>query len=225
MEQKKSNYRFSYDGKPDYAMLNIELAPQKGLVVEASAMAYMDTNIVMETRLRGGLGRFLTGESLFINDFSAKGGPGIMGISPASPGEIQHVYLENNEIYLQNNSFLAASPELKIESKWQGMIKGFFSGESIFLIRVSGTGDLWFNTFGSLVEIDVTESYVVDTGCIAAFSAGLTYEIGRIGGYKSLFFSGEGFVCKFRGQGKIWLQSRQPRPYAWLFKPYRPSKN
>ena len=59
------------------------------------------------------------------------------------------------------------------ESKWQGMIKGFFSGESLFLIKCSGSGDLWFNTYGAMFEVDVDGEYVIDTGHIVAFTEGL----------------------------------------------------
>ena len=108
------------------------------------------------------------------------------------------------------------------ESKWQGMIKGFFSGESLFLIKCSGSGDLWFNTYGAMFEVDVDGEYVIDTGHIVAFTEGLDYDISRIGGYKSLFFSGEGFVCRFKGKGKIWAQTRKINAFkSWIY-PYRP---
>ena len=94
------------------------------------------------------------------------------------------------------------------ETKWQGLTKGFFSGENFFLIRCSGKGDLWFNTYGALIKIDVDGDYVVDTGNIVAFTSELQYSISKVGGYKSLFFSGEGLVCRFSGKGKVWIQTR-----------------
>ena len=70
--------------------------------------------------------------------------------------------------------------------------------ESFFLIRCSGHGDVWFNCFGAMFEIDVVDEYIIDTGHIVAFTEGLDYKISKIGGYKSLFFSGEGFVARFK---------------------------
>ena len=187
-------------------------------------MATMDTHILMKTKFKGGLKRFLTGESLFINEFKAEQGKGEITIAPGPPGDLAHVYLEDETIFLQNSSYVASSPQLNLETKWQGLVKGFFSGESLFLIRCSGTGDLWFNTYGALVEIDVTQGYVVDTGFIVAFTDGLDYSVTKLGGYKSLFFSGEGFVCHFRGQGKVWIQTRQVSAFtSWVY-PYRPVK-
>ena len=101
----------------------------------------------------------------------------------------------------------------------------FFSGESLFLIRCSGHGDLWFNTYGALLEVDVTGDYVVDTGHIVAFTDGLDYSVTKVGGYKSLFLSGEGLVCRFRGEGKVWIQSRKAPAFIWWANAFRPVKS
>lgn len=219
------NFNFNIDHKPDYSFLTVQIPAGKTLKVEAAAMATMDTNIIMKTKMKGGLGRFLTGESIFVNEFTAQNGMGEIGIAPNAPGDIDHVYLNNETIYLQNSAFVASSPELKIETKWQGLTKGFFSGEKLFLIKVSGTGDLWFNSYGGIMQIDVTDNYIVDTGHIVAFTENLDYKVGRIGGYKSLFFSGEGFVCRFSGNGKVWIQTRKIQPLTSFLNPFRPQKN
>lgn len=201
-------FEYRVDGRPDFSFLTISLPADASLKVEASAMATMDTNLVMKTKMRGGLGRLITGESMFINEFTAEAGGGNIGIAPGAPGDLDHVYLDSETIYLQNSAFVAAAMEIEIETKWQGLTKGFFSGENLFLIRCSGKGDLWFNTYGGLFQIDVDGGYVVDTGNIVAFTDGLEYKVSKVGGYKSLFFSGEGFVCRFSGKGKVWVQTR-----------------
>lgn len=217
-------FKFSVQGQPDYAFVTVQIPANQTLKVEASAMATMDTNLVMKTKLRGGLSRFVTGESIFINEFTAQGGPGEIGIAPGAPGDLRHVYLQDQTIYLQNSAYVASTTGVAVESKWQGLLKGFFSGESLFLIRCQGNGDLWFSSFGGIIEIDVSGEYVVDTGNIVAFTDGLTYNVTKIGGYKSLFFSGEGFVCRFSGQGRVWIQTRKIGPLvSWVW-PFRPTK-
>lgn len=216
--------KFNVQGQPDYAFLTVQIPANQTLKVEASAMATMDTNLVMKTRLRGGLSRFVTGESIFINEFTAQGGPGEIGIAPGAPGDLRHVYLQEQTIYLQNSAYVASTTGVAVESKWQGLMKGFFSGESLFLIRCQGTGDLWFSSYGGIIEIDVAGEYVVDTGNIVAFTDGLQYTVTKVGGYKSLFFSGEGFVCRFSGQGRVWIQTRKVGPLvSWVW-PFRPTK-
>ena len=216
--------KFQISGQPDYAFVTVEIPAGQTLKVEASAMATMDTHLVMKTKLRGGLGRFVTGESIFINEFTADGGPGEIGIAPGAPGDLRHFYLDDQTIYLQNSGFVACTPGVTVESKWQGLLKGFFSGESLFLIRCQGRGDLWFSSYGGIIELDVVDGqYVVDTGNIVAFTDGLTYEVTKVGGYKSLFFSGEGFVCRFKGTGRIWVQTRKVGALASWVSAYRPS--
>lgn len=221
----KKGLDFKFDCKPDYGFITIQIPSGQKLKVEAAAMATMDTNIEMKTKLKGGFSRFLSGESLFINEFSAKNGNGQIQIAPACPGDVDHVYLENQTIYLQNTAFVAATEGVNVESKWQGFAKGFFSGENFFLIRCSGIGDLWFNSYGGIIEIDVEDGYVVDTGHIVAFTEGLEYSISKVGGYKSLFFSGEGLVCRFSGKGKVWIQTRKIQPFIGWVNPFRPKKS
>jgi uncharacterized protein (TIGR00266 family) len=219
-----SDLEYHIDSRPDFAFLTVKLPASRTLRVEASAMASMDSHIQMKTRARGGFGRFLTGESLFVNEFTADGGPGEICIAPGSPGDLAHYALRGDELFLQSSSFVASGMDVKVETKWQGMMRGFFSGESLFLIRCTGHGDLWFNTYGALLEIDVAGQYVVDTGHIVAFTGGLDYSVQSVGGYKSLFLSGEGLVCSFEGEGKVWIQSRQvPALASWAW-PFRPKK-
>ena len=118
---------------------------------------------------------------------------------------------------------MASTPGVEVETKFQG-IKGFFSGEKLFWIKCSGQGDLWFNTYGGMFSVDVKDSFVVDTGYIVAFTEGLEYDVTSVGGMKSLFFSGEGLVCKFKGQGRVWIQTRHAGSFASWIHPFRPQK-
>jgi uncharacterized protein (TIGR00266 family) len=222
--ESQRDFEYHIDGKPDYSLLTVQIPSGKTIKVEASAMASMDTNIVMKTKFKGGFSRMFTGESLFINDFTAQNGDGEIKIAPSAPGDLVHQYIDNEMFYIQNSGFVASSPGVNMEMNWQGF-KGFFTGEGLFLIRCSGKGDLWFNSYGGIIEIDVKDSYIIDTGHIVAFTSGLNYKVRMLGGYKSFFFSGEGFVCEFTGQGKIWVQTRKVQPFAgWLY-PFRPQKN
>jgi len=225
VNSQQQGYQFTIEGQPDYSFATVQIPANQTIKVEASAMATMDTNLKMKTKFKGGVGRFITGESLFINEFTAENVPGEIGIAPGSPGDMAHVYLNNETIYLQNSAFVASGGDVLAETKWQGLAKGFFSGENLFLIRCSGQGDLWFNTYGAMIEIDVEDDYVVDTGNIVAFTDGLDYQITKVGGYKSLFFSGEGFVCRFKGKGRVWIQTRGVDALTAWAHWYRPIKS
>ena len=213
---------FHFDCKPDFSYLTVQIPEGETLNIEAAAMATMDTNIKMKTKMKGGFGRLLTGENIFMNDFTAENGPGEIGIAPGSPGDMGHVHLDGNTtLFLQNSAFVCSTTGVVVETKWQGFMKGFFSGEGLFLIKCSGHGDLWFSTYGAMIPIDVDGEYTVDNNYIVAFEETLDYDVGTVGGLKSMFFS-EGLVCKFRGKGRLWIQTRQTPAFALWAHPFRP---
>lgn len=84
----------------------------------------------------------------------------------------------------------------------------------MFFLKVSGTGDLFFSSFGAIRTIDVNGQYVVDTGHIVGFEGTLDYTIQKVGGLKSLFLSGEGLVAVFSGSGKLYIQSRNQNSFV-----------
>jgi uncharacterized protein (TIGR00266 family) len=225
---------FKIDHAPAYASLCLKLPANQTVLVESGAMAAMDSCIQMKSKVRGGLlkgvGRMLSGESFFVSEFTAVGSPGELILSPGVPGEIQHYRLNGrNGLLVQSSGFVAASPTVQIDTKFEGF-RGFFSGESLFLIKVTGSGDFWFSSYGAIIEIPVSGDYVVDTGYIVAFEDTLNYSVEMLGGmsWKGLrtgVLGGEGLVCRFQGQGKLWVQSRNLYPLLNFLSPYRPTRS
>ncbi|MDB9511962.1 TIGR00266 family protein [Kamptonema animale CS-326] len=229
----KNEIDYTIEHSPSYASLRLDLKANETVFVESGAMAAMDSCIKMKSKVQGGLmkgiGRMLGGESLFISEFTAQGKPGQLFVSPGVPGDIQHYYLNGNSLMVQSSGFVASSPNITIDTKFQGF-KGFFSGESLFLIKASGKGDFWFSSYGAIVEIPIDGDYVVDTGYIVAFEDTLNYNVEMMGGlsFKSLktgILGGEGLVCRFQGQGRLWVQSRNLFPLLNFLNPFRPVKS
>jgi uncharacterized protein (TIGR00266 family) len=177
-----------------------------------------------------GVGRMLGGESLFLSEFTARGKAGKLYLSPGVPGDICHYRLEDGKgLMVQSSGFVASSPTVDLNTKFQGF-KGFFSGESLFLVKTTGTGDLWFSSYGAIIEVPVQGNYVVDTGYIVAFEDSLEYSVEMLGGlsFKGLrtgILGGEGFVCRFSGEGRVWIQSRQVYNLVNFINPFRPVKS
>ena len=230
----RNDISYQVQHSPAYASLILDLEANQTVLVEASAMAAMDSCLKMKSKIKGGfmkgLGRMLGGESLFINEFTAQGRKGQLYISPGVPGDVQHYYLDREcNLMVQSSGFVACSPEVEIDTKFQGF-KGFFSGESLFLLKATGRGDFWFSSYGAIVEIPIAGDYVVDTGYIVAFEDTLDYKVEMIGGlsFKSLktgIFGGEGLVCRFSGEGRLWVQSRNIAPLINFLQPFRPVKS
>lgn len=205
---------------PDYGELLVQLEGGETITIEAGAMSRMSTGLDMRARMLGGFlaalaRKLFGGESFFVGEY---GGPqgGHIALSPSMPGSVRHRSVDGGEFYLTAGSFLACSPGVILRTRFGGL-RALFSGEGAFLIVASGSGDLWFNAYGAVVEREVLGELVVDTGHVVGWEAGLEYSIGGMGGLKSTLLSGEGLTMKFRGTGTIWLQTRNlPATAGWL---------
>lgn len=216
--------------RPSYALLNLQLSAGEDVSAEAGAMVSMSSGIEIETSMRGGLlgglrRKFLGGESFFINTFSATQN-GELNLAPSLPGDVYAVELNNQVMFAQSGSFIASTAGIEVDSSWGGA-KTFFSGEGLFLLRISGSGTVFLSSYGAIQEItlEAGQSYTVDTGHMVSFDEGVGYSVRRVGGMKSTLFSGEGLVVELTGPGKATIQSRSTDAFlAWLI-PHLPSGN
>ncbi len=219
---------------PDFALLCVQLDKGQQIFVEPSAMATMAPGIELKAGFRGGvlksIGRALGGESLVMSTFTAQEAARELTLAPGPAGDVVHYPLQDQQLFLQRGAFLAHGPGVEVSASWQGA-KGFFSGEGLVLLRASGTGDLFFNSYGAILEIEVSDSYMVDTGYVVAFEETLRYDVTVLPGLgvrskvKSFLFGGEGLVCRFSGKGRVWIQTRCVRPFLRWVTPFRPVKS
>ncbi|MCR9198448.1 MAG: TIGR00266 family protein [Planctomycetaceae bacterium] len=227
-------FDFEISQRPDFALVTVNLDEGQQIYAETSAMASMTPNIKLKSGFKGGLGktigRALGGESLIINTFSAEEGPGEVTFAAGSAGDTAHHRLRDSELYLQRGAFMLHSDGVEVTGKWGGA-KGFFSGKGLVLLKASGDGDIFFNSYGAIMAIDVTDEYIVDTGYIVAFEDTLDYNVSVLPGLrggsklKQLFFGGEGLVCRFSGQGRVWIQTRHVQTFLSWVNGFRPTKN
>jgi len=220
----------SIEIKPEYAMLDVVLEPGEKLIAESGAMVGMDTHLKMKAGSRGGMlkglkRKVMGGESFFQTTFTGGDRPGRVLLAPGAPGDIEEMTLgPGQHLMLQSSAFMACTDGIGLDTKWGGA-KGFFSGTGMFLLKTAGPGTVWFSSFGALRPVEVRDEYVVDTGHIVAFQETLNYSISKVGGLKGLLFSGEGLVARFKGQGTLWLQTRNPSSFAACLSPFRPVNN
>jgi uncharacterized protein (TIGR00266 family) len=207
---------------PSYSLAIVQLASGEGVQVESGSMVSMSPGIQMETKSKGGLlgglkRSVLGGESFFLNTFTAPNG-GQITLAPALPGDIRHMQMAGQTMFIQSGSYMASSPSIEIDTKWGGS-KTFFSSEGLFLLKAAGTGDLFVSSYGAIHEVDLGpgEHYTMDTGHMVAFTDGVGYEVRKVGGWKSTLLSGEGLVVDLTGPGKVYMQTRSPQGFlAWL---------
>jgi uncharacterized protein (TIGR00266 family) len=200
-------------GNPDFGHVRLLLGSGESIYVESGAMSTMDDQIDVQVQMLGGIlpaiGRKLfTGESLLVGRYESKGPDQRLSVSPAIPGQVLHRKMQGDRLILTPGSFMACTDGVKLSTIFGGL-RAMFSGEGMFFIEVTGTGDLWYNAYGAIVEKELKGGeMIVDTGHVVAWEPGLSWNIQGMGNLMSTIFSGEGLVLKFSGNGKVWLQSR-----------------
>ena len=215
---------FDVVGNPDFGGVRVQLARGESLISEGGAMATMDAHLALKARLLGGFlrsvaRRFAGGQSFLLAEYNAEDAPGEVVLSPRLPGEVRHQKLMGESLLITAGSFLAATPSLVLDTKFGGL-KSFFSGEGMFLIEARGLGDVFFSSYGAIIEKRIEEPLRVDTGHLVAWEPSLDYKVRGMGGLKQTFFSGEGFVLEFSGRGRVWLQTRTIGETAGWITPY-----
>lgn len=202
----------------DMQIVEIELDPREGVRAEAGAMMYMEQDIEMQTSTGGGLfkgfKRAITGESFFITTFLNKGNrKSRVAFGAPYPGKIIPIDLRQHggNFICQKDSFLCAARGVEIEVAFTKRIgSGLFGGEGFILQRLEGDGMAFVHAGGTLIEKKLAPGEILrlDTGCLAAFSPSVDYDIQFIGGFKNSLFGGEGlFLAKLTGPGTVYLQS------------------
>ena len=200
---------------PGNAAARLKLQNGESVTAEAGAMIAMSGNVNIETSTyqkgQGGvlkaLKRMISGESFFLNHFTASADGDEVWVSPVLAGDLLTHEINGETLIVQSGSFLAAEKTIQMDMNWQGF-KTMFSGESMFWLRVSGTGKVVLSAFGAIYPIEVDGEYIVDTGHIVAFDETLNFTISKASASLiGSFLGGEGLVTRFTGKGTVWCQS------------------
>lgn len=209
--------------------LEIELDPGESAVAEAGALVWKDGAVGMTTVFGDGSGdqgggfmgkllgagkRLVTGESLFTTVFTHNGsGKARVAFASPTPGSILPLKLSDvgGTLICQKDSFLAAARGVSIGMHLQRrVLTGLFGGEGFIMQKLEGDGWVFVQMGGTLVERELRagEELHVDTGCLAAYTPSVDFDLVTAGGVRSVLFGGEGlFFARLRGPGKVWIQS------------------
>lgn len=202
--------------KPANSVAKVKLGSGESIMSEAGAMIAMsgDMTVSTQTYSRGkgnsflkGVKRLFSGENFFMNKFHAGSNGGELYLGTSMVGDMITRKIDG-QLIVQGGSFVACSDSVDVDTTWQGIMSGMLSGESFFWVKLNGTGDVVVNSFGAIYEVDVEDTYIVDTGHIVAFEETLSFKVRKAGGsWLSAILGGEGLVCEFTGKGKVYCQS------------------
>lgn len=218
---------------PSFAMLRVDLAPGQTLVTEAGSMVARSSHLTMDVKMNSGkktgffsmlfnifiafVRKFIGGETFFVNHFHGQQ-PGSVWIAPGLAGEVTYRRMNPGEkLILSSGAYLASVGDIDVKMKFGGL-KSMLAKEGAFMLEISGSGDLWFNSYGGTTTVEINGPFMIDNGHLVGYEGQLTMNIRSAGGGALGFLAGgEGLVCEFNGQGRVYLQSRNLNSLvSWL---------
>lgn len=213
----------------NFPVLICTLDANETMITEGGGMSWMTQNMKMETSSNGGigkmLGRMMTKESLFQNNYTAQGGEGMIAFASSLPGEIMALEVAPGKEYVaQKSAFLASTSGVTLSTFFQKKLgAGFFGGEGFIMQKLSGNGTTFIEIDGSAIKYELAagQQLVVDTGHVVLMSSTCSMDVQTVKGVKNVLFGGEGlFNTVVTGPGEVILQSMPVPKLAGAIQPY-----
>ena len=218
------DYEFTH--KPSYTHLIVSLEQGESIQAEPGAMVGHSTTVSVNTEssgdgLLGSAKSMLGGESAFVNEFVAEGGPGQVTLAPPSPGDVMSHELQDETLYSTDGAFLAGTTGVEVDSELGG-VKSVIGEAGLTPLALRGTGTAFVDAYGGLerLELGRDESYILDNEHLIAWDDRIEYTTQSVGGLKSRMLSGEGVVFEFTGPGTAWYQTRDLDALASFLSPH-----
>lgn len=213
----------------------VQLEPGQTIYSESGGMSWMSGNITYNTTTGGGgLGgmfkRVISGETLFVVDYTCNAGTGLVAFASEFPGKIIPLHLgPGQEVIAQKDSFMCAEKSVQMTVHFRRKLgAGFFGGEGFILQKLTGPGVAFVELDGEIVEYTLEAGQVlkVDTGHVAMFEPTVDFDIEMVRGFKNILFGGEGlFLATLRGPGRVWLQTMPAMKLAKRLATYLPTSS
>jgi uncharacterized protein (AIM24 family) len=217
-------------------VLEIQLAAGESVVAESGEFSWMTDTITLETAATGKAGgkgvfgalkRAVSGGSLFLTEYTASGGPGMIAFAVKMPGAIQPIEVAPGKEYMvHRRGYLCGTPGVNLEIGFQQRLgSGVLGGMGFIMQHVSGEGSAWIELDGELVGygLGAGQTLRVHPGHVGMYEASVGLEIETIPGVKNMIFGGDGiYVAKLVGPGNVWLQTLPLPNLAHALSPYLP---
>lgn len=214
-------------------VLQITLSAGERIISEPGEFSWMSSNIQLNTTtmtggasgLFGVLGRALSGGGLFMTEYTAMGGPGLIAFAAKIPGTIHQVDVPAGRSYLiHKHGFLCGTEGMSLAIGFQRQLgAGIFGGNGFVMQKLSGPCSAFVELGGESVMYDLRpgETLQVHPGHIGMFEDSINFDITLLPGIKNKLFGGDGiFIARLTGPGKVWLQSMSVANLAHALQPY-----
>lgn len=213
---------------PVFSILELDLDETDTVVAQPNSMLSMTGGISLSAAVGrrdgspgwwGGVKSMLGGENFFTAEFGAKKPGQTLTLAPNAYGDILTIHLEQlGGFYLTRGSYLANVGPCNLKIKYGGL-KGVMSKKGLFLLHVSGSGIVFCQSYGAIIErsLEADEKFYVDNRFVIAFSDSIAYQLVKAtDSVRASLMSGEGLVNRYTGPGKLYYQTRG-KPGSGLF--------
>ena len=197
------------------SIVQCQLQPNARVNITAGSMASMSANLKLEGKVK--LKNMLSAGKTFSSCVTAPNGPGELILAPPMMADVMPLHVSGGVEWIVGEScFLGSTPGIQKSTKTQGLGKAMFSGEGLFVTKVSGNGVAFITSLGAIHSVDVQpgQEYIVDNDHLVAWSASMSYKTEMIGSFMTSMVSSEGRVCRFMGPGTVYMQTRNPASLA-----------
>ena len=214
-------------------VLEITLAQNDMIIAQPGEFSWMTESVQLNTTTQtagtkgvfGVLGRALSGGGLFMTEYTAPSGSGMVAFSAKVPGQIVPIDVQPGHGYMvHSGGFLCATQGVELTVGFQKSLgAGIFGGNGFILQKLAGTCQAWVELGGEIVTYDLAagESLQVHPGHIGMFQDSVQFDIRMMKGIKNALFGGDGlFIANLTGPGRVWLQSLTLPALAHALQPY-----
>ena len=120
----------------------------------------MSPTVTLKGAVKFSMKKLIAGGEIMTSTYT---GPGELLFTPPFLGDITTLRLTGKEQWnVGKDAFMAATQGVVKELKNQGFSKAMFSGEGLFVYKMSGTGILWLASFGAIIRKDVSYTSMLD---------------------------------------------------------------
>ena len=214
-------------------VLEIGLEANDVVIAEPGEFSWMTDTVEMNTTamtagargIWGVIGRALGGGGLFMTEYSAPRGTGVIAFAAKVPGSILPLEVAPGKSYMiHRHGFLCATAGASLSIGFQRSLgAGIFGGDGFVLQKLSGPCTAWVELGGEAVVYDLQPGEVlkVHPGHIGMFESTVNFDITLMRGFMNAIFGGDGlFIAQLTGPGKVWLQTLTVPHLAHALAPY-----
>jgi uncharacterized protein (AIM24 family) len=124
-----------------------------GLLTDVGAMVAMAPSVTLKGQVKFSFKKLIAGGEMSQSTYT---GPGELLLAPAALGDIVPIRLDGQQTWsVGRDAFLACTQGVNKDYKSQGLGKAMFSGEGLFVYKISGQGVLFVTSLGAIIQKNV----------------------------------------------------------------------